>query len=81
MSSGYANESDNYQFLFFNGTLCSFCFRAILIEIGMGSSDGLIISGPITFVGLIFVGFVTTAFWVELDRFAGYLRLFVLFCR
>lgn len=70
----------NDQFLFFNGILCYFCFIANLIDIGIGSNEGLIISGPMTLLGFIFVGFVTT-FCIELDRLTGYRRLFVLFCR
>lgn len=66
------------QFLFFKGILCYFCFKAILIEMGIGSRHGLITSGPITFCGFILVGLVT-AFWIEFDLFAGSLRLFVLF--
>lgn len=68
------------QFLFFNGILCYFCFKAIRTDIGIGSKHGFITYGPITFWGFILVGFVT-AFWIEFDLFTGYLRLFVLFWR
>ncbi len=69
------------QFLFFKGTLCYFCLRAIRTDIGIGSKHGFITYGPITFWGFIFVGFVTTLFWIEFDLFAGSLKLFVLFWR
>jgi hypothetical protein len=48
---------------------------------GIGSKEGLIVSGPIMFIGFIFVGFVNTLFWMEFPLFAGYRKLFVLFCR
>lgn len=47
------NNQLKYQFLFLSGTLASFCFIAILTDIGIGSNEGLMAYGPIMLVGLI----------------------------
>lgn len=45
-----------YQFLFFNGTLISLFFKAILTEIGIGSNEGLMLSGAMILVDFILFG-------------------------